>query len=326
LIYNKQGDVLWPKVPEAVCEATNSGLKKYSPEAVKFLSEREDNIRDEEPEDAKIKNLPWQYGPTTIQLSNVANLTLPDDYRFLSVDYASSLNQREIIFANSSKNEDRKIIGFISPKNGWWRATLWLDKHPTINFLSLKNMNTDNLLRVINSHFKEQTASMETLEWSVTPEWNDQTHRLSWSVNPSFNESKPLLKSIKLGSSWLIQMMLTNSEDNTRYPQHTNPAYIVGELNKLQESIKFDKPQEYSLTSGTSGVDATQLITGSPTKQDIAFQRYFEREHQQQQERKDKAISDVFLRIIPLLLLALLGGGIATSKKRKKASENTYKK
>lgn len=328
IIYDKDDNIIWPKDPAIVCEAKNEKLEKHSLAAINLLMTQEELIKEELPEDIHIKNLPWQSGPVTLPLNEIAKLQLPQGYRFLPAEYGHALNQRESSLEGILNNENRFLIGFISPEKGWWRAALWIDRHDPIDYNFLNYMKPDTLLERLSSRYNGGPFSSTTLTiptklvWSAVPHWDLETHRLSWSVNPINSESNPFLKSVKFGDSWLIHMMLTNTENYSLFQQHSSPKHITDELNMLQNNVMFNEQQTYPQVKAGMGVDATMLITGEPTKMEKAIQQNFERETQKREEMQEQTIMHALKYIGIFLLIALSGGVTAAARKKKKTADN----
>lgn len=320
LILNVKNEVIWPESPGALCEATIPNLKKYQPAALQILLAQEEIDREEELTNEKTDTLPWQQGPAVIPLSDVATFTLPAGYRYLPAQYVNALTSRDAQLVGDGKNSgDTRSIGFISPDKGWWRAAVRLDRHNTLDIHPLTQMKADELLEQLRLHLPEydsSTKSAMSLKWDVPPQWDAATQRLSWGVTvKGINESDTLSKSVKIGQQWLVQLIPVSAGD-FRYPQHARPEVVIHELNQLQDAIQFSEGQAYQ-RDNAGGTDATQLITGAPTKQEIAMQNHIVDENKQREEQQNQTLMRGLLHILPLLLLAL-GVGVVRKRRNKR--------
>lgn len=133
-------------------------------------------------QDNPASKLPWQRGPTTVQLGSHASLSVPEGFEFLDTSGTRALN---IQMQNPAGDTDEYALADAS---GDWVA--YFSYEDTGYIKDDEKIDADDILASIRSGTEESNKErrehgwdeLKVLGWSAKPEYDTELKSLAWSI------------------------------------------------------------------------------------------------------------------------------------------------
>lgn len=133
-------------------------------------------------QDNPASKLPWQRGPTTVQLGSHASLSVPEGFEFLDASGTRALN---IQMQNPAGDTDEYALADAS---GDWVA--YFSYEDTGYIKDDEKIDADDILASIRSGTEESNKErrehgwdeLKVLGWSAKPEYDTELKSLAWSI------------------------------------------------------------------------------------------------------------------------------------------------
>jgi len=192
-------------------------------------------------QDANDKMPPGTYGPTTAQLSDVAQLAIPAGYMFL--DGKTTRAMMEAAGEPSSGNE----VGFLRPTNGGWAVYFEYDDSGYVKDDDKDKLDAAKLLKAIKAGNDEGNKERKRngnppliiVGWEQEPKYDEKTHNLTWAIRAT-SEGQPILNynTRLLGRKGVMEVVLVCDPENL--------ATILPTFSGLLGDYKFNTGESYA--------------------------------------------------------------------------------
>ena len=146
-----------------------------------------------------LASLPWQAGPATGQLGDVASIVVPEGYRF--VDRAGASKFLELTQNPSHGNE----LGVLLSDDGSWFVIFRFSDDGYVKDDDRK-LDADAILSSIRSGTEESNkirqqrgwATIEVVGWQQKPFYDSATNNLTWSIRGKSGDEASINHSTRL--------------------------------------------------------------------------------------------------------------------------------
>ena len=212
---------------------------------------------------ALYEDIKWQKGPSVGELSNTAQVKVPDGYVF-----ASASDTRRIMEANQNPTTGREM-GFVAADGESWFAVFEFDDVGYVKDDEKDSLDADALLDSIRKgteagneeRRKRGWATMTILGWETPPRYNDTTHNLEWAIRGQ-SEGEPVINhnTRLLGRGGVMEVTLV-----------VDPSRLAETMPKFKSMLQgFEYKQghkyaEFRAGDRTAAYGLTGLIVGGGT-------------------------------------------------------------
>lgn len=133
-------------------------------------------------QDNPVAELPWEFGPTTGAIGNVATIDVPDGYAFLGVEGTRQFN---VLLENPPDGSDSYTL---APQDLSWMAFFSFD--PSGYIEDSESLDASAILASVKSgtaqanieRQKNGWATLNILGWSFEPKYDTQIKALEWAI------------------------------------------------------------------------------------------------------------------------------------------------
>jgi uncharacterized membrane-anchored protein len=187
---------------------------------------------------AKLRELDWVKGPSTVTISENSRLQLPDHYVFLD---ARNTAKFEELNQNLSSGDEVMI----APDSLDWSAYFtfegegYVKDDEKIDASAILKALRDGTEQANDEREKRGWAPLHVTGWSIPPAYNSATKRLEWAttLESQGHEGTNFFTKV-LGRRGYTSIVLVASPDGTRA--------AVSDLNHVLEGYKFNSGESYS--------------------------------------------------------------------------------
>jgi uncharacterized membrane-anchored protein len=212
----------------------------------------------------------WVYGPATADMDGIAEIKIPDKYRFANGD-----DTRKIMELYGNPPTDIEA-GYLEPENGNWFIVFEFDETGYIKDDEKNSLDADAILKSIRQGTEESNKwrkekgmpDLTILGWQKKPSYNPETNNLEWAIINESSGSKNVNYNIRfLGRKGVMSVIVVADEQglNTAVAAANKllKTYTFTEGNKYSEFTKGDKIAEYGLAALIAGgAGAAAIKTG----------------------------------------------------------------
>ena len=187
-----------------------------------------------------LASLPWQAGPATGQLGDVASIVVPEGYRF--VDRAGASKFLELTQNPSHGNE----LGVLLSDDGSWFVIFRFSDDGYVKDDDRK-LDADAILSSIRSGTEESNkirqqrgwATIEVVGWQQKPFYDSATNNLTWSIRGKSGDEASINHSTRLlGRRGVMSVTLVLGPDDV--------GTAVPAFNKLLTGMSFNPGHRYA--------------------------------------------------------------------------------
>lgn len=133
-------------------------------------------------QESPIAKLPWEYGPTTGAIGNIATIKVPKGYAFLGVEGTRQLN---VILENPPSGSD---VYTLAPESLSWIAFFAFNQTGYIK--DTDKLDSDAILQSVKEgteqgnieRRKNGWAPLKIVGWSFEPKYDNQIKSLEWAI------------------------------------------------------------------------------------------------------------------------------------------------
>ena len=234
--------------------------------------------RAQEPEQAEAKPEPkvridWQDGPTTGKLGSIAEIQIPEGYRF-----ADKVGAQRLLVLTHNLTNGRELGVIVSKNAGWFMIFEFEDsgyvkddEGDKLDADAILKSITDNTERANQERAKRGWTPIHILGWERSPFYDPQTHNLTWASrlkSDGHADDTAVNHSVRiLGRHGTMNVDLVASP--TEYaglPEKFNAlmgGFHYTDGNRYSDFASGDKVAEYGLTALiVGGGAAVALKTG----------------------------------------------------------------
>jgi uncharacterized membrane-anchored protein len=187
---------------------------------------------------AKLRELDWVKGPTTVTISENSKLQLPDHYVFLDARNTAKFEE-----LNQNLSSGKEVM--IAPDSLEWSAYFVFEGEGYVK--DDEKIDADAILKALRDGTEQANeererrgwAPLHVTGWSIPPAYNNVTKRLEWatSLESQGNAGTNFFTKV-LGRRGYTSIVLVASPDGTRA--------AVADLNRVLEGYKFNSGEAYA--------------------------------------------------------------------------------
>jgi uncharacterized membrane-anchored protein len=233
--------VFWPVMAACLLLSTPAGAQSSSPSE-------------------SLSDIDWITGPATANLGSVAQIKVPDGFRF--ADAAGTKRFMELIH-----NIPGRELGVILPPDGEWFVTFDFDPIGYVKDDEKDTIDADELMATIKraterGNEERQRRGWETMTitgWQQAPRYDTQSNHLAWAIRGQVEDGDEVINhSVRLlgrGGVMQADLVLSPEHLDTTMPQLrallTGFAFKPGQ--RYAEFRSGDKVAAYGLTALVAG-------------------------------------------------------------------------
>lgn len=187
---------------------------------------------------AKLRELDWVKGPSTVTISDNSKLQLPDHYVFLDARNTSKFEE-----LNQNLSSGKEVM--IAPDSLEWSAYFVFEDEGYVK--DDEKIDAGAILKALRDGTEQANeerksrgwAPLHVTGWSIPPAYNSATKRLEWatSLESEGHEGTNFFTKV-LGRRGYTSIVLVASPDGTRA--------AVADLNRVLEGYKFNSGESYA--------------------------------------------------------------------------------
>jgi uncharacterized membrane-anchored protein len=208
-----------------------------------------------------LKYVNWISGPQKITLGDVADINIPQGYRFTDVHGA-----RMILVSLNNPIPD-ELVGILVPNSGKWMALLQYSPRGYVKNPNVTQVNTTAVLKKALDQIneKEGKSSVAFLGWQSQPVYDAQNHMLEWSLQVGTPSSVKVLNqtAVLMGRHGILEMTVAQPSSVTGVP-----------IDQLISNISFkdgERYADYQKGDKTAEIGLAELISGAKQTQTAGF-------------------------------------------------------
>ena len=212
----------------------------------------------------------WVYGPAAVNMDGIAEIKIPDKYRFANGD-----DTRKIMELYGNPPTDLEA-GYLEPENREWFIVFEFDKTGYIKDDEKNSLDADAILKSIKEGTSESNKwrkekgmpDLTILGWQKKPSYNPETNNLEWAIINESAGSRNINHNIRfLGRKGVMSVIIVADEKGLNNAvvsaNRLLTTYNFTEGNKYSEFKKGDKIAEYGLAALIAGgAGAAAIKTG----------------------------------------------------------------
>ena len=220
----------------------------------------------QEPSSNPLASLPWQEGPTTGKLGDVASIVVPEGFQF--VDRAGAPKFLELTQNPSNGSE----LGVVLSNDGSWFVIFRFSDDGYVKDDDRK-LDTDAILSSIRTgtersneiRKKRGWGTIEVVGWQQKPFYDSRTNNLTWSIQGKSGDEHSVNHSTRLlgrRGVMSVNLVLGPEDVNTAVPAF-NTLLTGVSFNPGHRSAEFragDKIAEYGLAGLIVGGTGAALV------------------------------------------------------------------
>ena len=197
--------------------------------------------------------IPWQTGPSVVELADVGQITVPAGCRFVGAKWTRTLLEwmEETINGNE--------IGFLAPNenDATWFVIFEFSETGHVSDNEKDNLDRDAILTSIRKGTQDNN-----LNWECSPQYNEQTRHLQWAVCTESNELPVVnYNTCFLGRTGVMEINLVAAPDNLARSLPVFQSLLSGYSylpgNRYAEFHQDDKIAQFGLSALVTGGAAT---------------------------------------------------------------------
>lgn len=203
--------------------------------------------------------IPWQMGPSVVELADVGQITVPAGCRFIDAKWTQILLEwmEETINGNE--------IGFLAPNDNdaAWFVIFEFSETGHVSDDEKNCLDRDAILTSIRKETQDNN-----LNWERSPQYNEQTRHLQWAVRTKRNELPVVNYNTHfLGRTGVMEINLVTSPadlaSSLRVFRSLLSAYSYLPGKRYSEFHQDDEIAQFGLSALiTSGAAAVPIKTG----------------------------------------------------------------
>jgi uncharacterized membrane-anchored protein len=215
----------------------------------------------------------WTKGPTTAQLSKIANIQLPDEYAAADGD-----DTRRIMEAMQNPPTGREV-GVVFPGSLAWFAVFEFDDIGYVKDDEKSSLDANAILESIKrgtevgnkERAKRGWPPLNIVGWEQPPRYDGQTHNLTWGVRAE-SRGEPVVNynTRLLGRKGVMRVTLVTdpSDLQTALPQFRSllSGYNFTKGSQYAEWVPGDKVAQVGLTALVTGGAAAVAVKSGLAK------------------------------------------------------------
>lgn len=212
----------------------------------------------------------WVYGPATADMNGIAEIKIPDRYRFANGD-----DTRKIMELYGNPPTDLET-GYLEPESRAWFIVFEFDETGYIKDDEKNSLDPDAILKSIKEGTAESNKwrkekgmpDLTILGWQKKPSYNPVTNNLEWAIINESAGSKNINYNIRfLGRKGVMSVIVVADEKGLNSAVSAAnkllTTYSFTEGNRYSEFKKGDKIAEYGLAALIAGgAGAAAIKTG----------------------------------------------------------------
>jgi len=218
-------------------------------------------------------NIQWQTGPTTAKLGAVAEIIIPEGYRFADADNARALMQ---IMQNPTSGSE---LGIIVQDDHDWFALYQFTDSGYVSDDEKNSIDADAILKTLKQgneaankeRRKKGWSPLTILGWEQRPKYNEITHNLEWAIRGESDGELVINYNTKLlGRGGVMSVTLVTSPDvlqsNLPAFRYVNNGFGYIKGHRYSEFLPSDKKAQYGLTALVAGGTAAAIVKSGAAK------------------------------------------------------------
>ncbi|HTV42347.1 MAG TPA: DUF2167 domain-containing protein [Candidatus Sulfotelmatobacter sp.] len=179
-----------------------------------------------------LKQINWISGPQTVGDGDIADVAIPDGYRFANASGA------RVILENTSAPVPNDLAGVLANNAATWYAIFEFAPNGYVSSDSLANIDSSAILAAVKKQLQDDGRGMTSLKWESKPVFDPQTHTLSWSLQVQSASGKSLNEGVALlGRNGVLEVTAVRA-----YPLGNAPS--LAEL--VSKNVSFKEGGRYS--------------------------------------------------------------------------------
>ncbi|HEV2992489.1 MAG TPA: DUF2167 domain-containing protein [Candidatus Angelobacter sp.] len=215
----------------------------------------------------------WQLGPGTGKLGDIAEINIPEGYRFTGRQGALTVMQ---LTHNPASGHE---LGVMIPNNGSWFMIFEFENTGYVKDDDKNNLNADSILESIKNgteHANEKRKAngwkaFHVTGWQTTPFYDPETHNLTWAIlgkgddptdTGSVNHS---IRVLGRRGTMNVDLVVEPAEYSSSKPEFNSliSGLSFSQGNRYADFRAGDKVAEYGLAALIAGgAGAVLLKTG----------------------------------------------------------------
>jgi len=216
----------------------------------------------------------WTPGPATVNLGALAEVQIPEGYRFTDATGARILLER---LKNPVPNG---LAGILMPDSGTWLVVLDFAEVGYIRTSTNEHINAEAVLNGVWEKMDTQNKlrarsglpMVKSIKWEQTPEFDPVNHTLECSIRVEGQTEKAVNHSIRLlGRTGVLVATALRGAQSAATPVP---------LKDLMKNVTFKEGRryaDYQPGDKIAGLDLSQLLTGDENPATMAGQRWWEK-------------------------------------------------
>lgn len=212
----------------------------------------------------------WVYGPATANMDGIAEIKIPDKYRFANGDDTRKIME---LYGNPPTDLEK---GFLEPESREWFIVFEFDETGYIKDDEKNSLDADAILKSIKEGTAESNKwrkekgmpDLTIVGWQKKPSYNTATNNLEWAIINESAGSRNINYNIRfLGRKGVMSVIIVADEKGLNSAvaaaNKLLGTYTFTEGNRYSEFKKGDKIAEYGLAALIAGgAGAAALKTG----------------------------------------------------------------
>jgi len=203
----------------------------------------------------------WTTGPADASLGTLADIKIPEGYRFTDATGAGAL------LARMNNPIPEGLVGIITPESGQWWVVLTYKDIGYVKDAEKGGIDAAAILKTISDRANRQNEDrtlhglplITSVDWALAPVIDAKTHALEWAVRAKTQSAEVINHTVRLlGRQGLLDATAVA-------PYQTQAAANLVPLKELVKNISFKQGQrytDYQPGDKVSTIGLAGLITG----------------------------------------------------------------
>lgn len=179
-----------------------------------------------------LKQIRWISGPQSVGIGDIADVKIPDGYRFADAHGA------RMILDNANAPVPNDLAGVLADNAGTWWAIIEFAPNGYVKSDELANIDSSSILATVKKELQNQNGGITSLNWQSKPVFDAETHTLSWVLQAQSASGKSLNEGVALlGRNGILQITAVRP-----YPLGNSPS--LAQL--VSQNVSFKEGQRYT--------------------------------------------------------------------------------
>ena len=209
-------------------------------------------------------DIPWQEGPVTGQLGDIARIEVPEGFRFTGRDGVRRF--MELTQNPVTGDELGVLVSPAGPDDQTWFVIFEFNPIGYVKDDEKGTLDADAILKSLKAgnergndeRRKRGWATLDLLGWSTPPRYDPVTNNLTWAIRASSEGSEVINHSVRLlGRRGVMDadLVLGPTQVTTAVPEFDRllTGFEFAPGNRYAEWVKGDKVAAYGLTALVAG-------------------------------------------------------------------------